>query len=394
MGEHRIKLSGGGLVARLWDGLGLPTSPAARISILIAFAVLVLWLPLVLFSAFDGSLVGTKVDQPLIRDLVPHVRLLLAVPILVVAGLFIDPRISRAAQYIEDGGIVPASDRSQYHSAEAWLASARDAVWPDVILLLLAYVVTFSLKPGYGESAFEAATTSWAWTEHGGDVSYTRAGWWYALVSGPLFQFALFRWVFRFLIWATFLFRVSCLSLDLRPAHPDLAGGIGYLGIAQQSFSIVFFALSTVLAATVAHDILLEGVTFKAARIEIVYLAAILLVALYAPLFAFTPKMVRAREGGLRDYGLLGHKLFQQFSKKWSESPKDENGKALLASTEPSTTADYSATYQNVHQMRVVPMSLRGAIRVGVVLLIPFAPLLLTQYSIDQLIERVISALA
>lgn len=55
-----------------------------------------------------------------------------------------------------------------------------------------------------------------------------------------MYLLILLRWIWRFLIWADFLFRVSRLSLVLRPGHPDLAGGLGYLGVAQQSFVTIF----------------------------------------------------------------------------------------------------------------------------------------------------------
>jgi hypothetical protein len=231
------------------------------------------------------------------------------------------------------------------------------------------------------------------WSEHGREVDYTPAGWWYLLVSGPLFQFILFRWVWRFLLWATYLFRVSRLPLELRPGHPDLAGGIGYLGFAQQSFTAVFFAVATVFASTVAHDILSEGATFEGSQLEIAYLTVLMVVVLYAPLFAFTPKLVRARDEGLQKYGVLGHELIDEFRDAWVDDPERRDAKALLSSNAPSATADYAATYDDVRSMRGVPLTLRNVLTVTVILLVPFVPLALTQFTIEQLLERLIQVL-
>jgi hypothetical protein len=388
-----VQLSGGGVASLVFDRLHLSKKPAKRIALVIVVAIVVLWLPLIVLSALEGTLTGTKVAQPLMRDIVPHVRLLLAIPLLLAAGLVVDPRVSGAIRYLRSSGAVPPSERPAYDAEGAWLQSARDSAWPDIIIILLAYAVTWSLKPGYGESAFEAARTTWMWSEHGREVDYTPAGWWYLLVSGPLFQFILFRWVWRFLLWATYLFRVSRLPLELRPGHPDLAGGIGYLGFAQQSFTAVFFAVATVFASTVAHDILSEGATFEGSQLEIAYLTVLMVVVLYAPLFAFTPKLVRARDEGLQKYGVLGHELIDEFRDAWVDDPERRDAKALLSSNAPSATADYAATYDDVRSMRGVPLTLRNVLTVTVILLVPFVPLALTQFTIEQLLERLIQVL-
>jgi hypothetical protein len=57
-------------------------------------------------------------------------------------------------------------------------------------------------------------------------------GYWLAAVSLPIFQFILLRWYVRFFIWFQFLWRISKLDLRLLPAHPDRAGGLGFLGAA------------------------------------------------------------------------------------------------------------------------------------------------------------------
>ena len=45
-----------------------------------------------------------------------------------------------------------------------------------------------------------------------------------------MFQFVLARWAFRLIVWGSFLADMARMNLRLTPTHPDLAGGLGFLG--------------------------------------------------------------------------------------------------------------------------------------------------------------------
>jgi len=386
-------LSTGGLFQLIQRWMRGPESPDFPIPTQIAIAVLVLWLPLVILSLFEGSLVGTGVDQPLFADLVPHVRFLVAIPLLLIADLVIDPAVNTARDDLETSGVVPDAEQPRFQAARESLHRARDSVWPDVVIIVLAFGLTWQFNPGYGDSALEAVATSWMWSTQDGSVHFTPAGWWYLLVSGPMFQVILFRWIWRFLIWGAFLFRVSRLSLALRPTHPDLAGGLGYLGVAQQAFVVVFFAYATVASSTIAHDILSEGQKFQDTRLEIATLVVVFVTVIYAPLLFFCRRLFFARRAGLEQYGSLAHKLSDAFHQKWIRENTLGVGADLLASTDPSAMADYSATFDNVRSMRMIPATLRGTLVLAGILLAPFLPLALTAFSLKDLFDRLANAL-
>jgi len=389
----RSGLSAGGLFQLMQRWMRGPEALDFPIPAQIAIAILVLWVPLVVLSLFESSLVGTGVAEPLFADLVPHVRFLIAIPLLLVADLVIDPAVHSAGNDLETSGVVPDAEQPRFQAAREKLHQARESVWPDVVIIVLAFGFTWQFKPGYGDSALEAVTTSWMWSTQDGSVRFTPAGWWYLLVSGPMFQVILFRWLWRFLIWAAFLFRVSRLSLDLQPTHPDLAGGLGYLGVAQQAFVIVFLAFATVASSTIAHDIISEGQTFQDERLEIVTLIVIFVAVIYAPLLFFSRQLFFARRAGLKQYGSLAHKLSDAFHEKWIKKGTSGVGEDLLASTDPSAMADYTATFDNVRSMRMIPATLRGTLVLAGILLAPFLPLVLTAISLQELFNRLADAL-
>jgi hypothetical protein len=261
------------------------------------------------------------------------------------------------------------------------------------VIIVLAFGFTWQFKAGYGDSALEAVARSWLWSVQDGDVHYSAAGWWYLMVSSPMFQVVLYRWIWRFLIWAAFLFRISRLSLALRPTHPDLAGGLGYLGRAQQAFVVIFFAFAIVSSSSIAHDIISEGHHFLDERFEIVGLVVLFLAIIYAPLLFFSRQLLLVRRIGLDDYGTLATKLSEAFHLKWVQNNTSGVGDDLLASTDPSAMADYSATYDNVRSMRLLPVSWRGVLTLTGILLVPFMPLALTQFSLHDLFNRLADAL-
>jgi len=391
--QRQLSLSAGGLLYLVQRWIRGPESPDFPIPAQILIAVLLLWLPLVLLSLFEGTLSGTKVAQPLISDIVPHVRLLIAIPLLLMADLAIDPATSSAVHDLGTSGVVPSEEKARFQRALAKMHSARDSVWPDIIIIVFAFGFIWAFKPGYGGSALEAKATSWLWSVYDDGVRYSVAGWWYLLISGPMFQVILFRWFWRFYIWTVFLFRVSRLPLALRPTDPDQSGGLGYLGFAQQSFVAVFLAFATVASSTIAHDILSEGSAFRDEVPEIGVFVVVFILVIYAPLLFFTKQMIIARRRGLRAYGSLALKLSEAFHEKWTTKDEESVGEKLLASTDPSAMADYSATYDNVRSMRLLPATLRNVVAAAGVLLAPFLPLALTEFSLRDLLDRLVEAL-
>lgn len=370
-----------------------PGSQAFPIPSQILIAVSLLWLPLVVLSLVEGNFTGTNVTQPFIADIVPHVRFLIAIPLLLLADRSIDPMIQAAVYKLENSGVVPEAEQSRFQIALTNLYHRRDSMWPDVTIIVLAFGMTWLFKPGYGGGALEAVSTSWLWTVNKNDVRYSMAGWWYLLISGPIFQVILFRWIWRFLIWAGFLFQISRLSLALRPSHPDLAAGLSYLGTAQQSFVAVFFAFATVASSTIAHDILAENETLRDARPEIIILVFVFTAIIYGPLLFFCKQFFLARRAGLSEYGSLGYRLSEAFDKKWFGMGEKEDGIDLLASSDPSAMADYTAAYENVRSMRPVPGTLRNVLVTAGILLIPFLPLTLTAFSLTDLLKRLANSL-
>src|SRR5262249_2196471 len=142
-----------------------------------------------------------------------------------------------------ESGLVAEPDRPAFESARAAAIRLRGSVVAEVVLVALA-LTTSVLSRVVARLAI--AESPWGRVGTG----MTAAGWWYILVSLPILGFLLLRWLWIFLLWAAFLFRVSRLDLELTPTHPDRAGGLGFLGWGLASFAVVLLAVSAVLSGS------------------------------------------------------------------------------------------------------------------------------------------------
>jgi hypothetical protein len=214
------------------DGLQLVRR---RIVVLAALA----WLPLFVLSAIDGKAWGAAVAVPFLRDIDAHLRFLIALPLLIVAEIVVHRRMRPVVTQFVTLGLVPDSVRERFDDAIRRAMRLRNSVVAEVLLLALVYGVGILVLWRY-YVALGAAT--WYAAPAGDGRQLHLAGWWYFLVSLPLFQFLLLRWYLRIFIWARFLWHVSRIDVAYAPAHPDRTGGLGVLSRIGYAFAPLLIA--------------------------------------------------------------------------------------------------------------------------------------------------------
>jgi hypothetical protein len=261
---------------------------------------LVAWLPLLALSAFEGRAFG-GVDIPFLRDLDAQVRLLVALPLLILAERIVHERLLLAVQLFVEKGIVRPQDRPRFAaivtSTMRWRNSLVVELGLLAFLLIAGHRVWAEAFAIHGETWFVRATDS------GPGMSY--AGLWYGWISLPIVQFILLRWWYRLILWSRFLFRVSRLDLDLSAANPDRAGGLGFLGTSTAAFGPLLLAQSALVSAMVGSRILQEGAQLQDFKLELGGALAFFLFQALGPLMVFAPNLVEAKRRGLREYGLF-----------------------------------------------------------------------------------------
>jgi len=344
---------------------------------------LVAWLPLLLLATFR-SIGPNSNGLSFFHDVEVHARFLVALPVLIAAELIVHSRIRPVVRRFVERRIVFPEELGRFHSAIESAVRLRNSIPIECGLLLLVY--TFGLWAWNSRIGLETAT--W-YAMPGGRWHLTPAGFWYVFVSIPLFQFILLRWYSRLLIWFRFLWHVSRLNLHLVPTHPDRSAGLAFLGKSSYAFGPILFAQGAILAGVVANRVLYRGESLLSFKLQIAGFVAFFVLVILAPLLMFTPVLARAKRKGLADYGQLAQRYVDGFEQKWvlADSASSED---LLGTGDIQSLADLGNSYAMVRDMRPIPFGLEDISRLAAATAAPLLPLLLTIFSPEELIMRVI----
>jgi len=370
----------GGYSYLLARRLGFEPPNRARRIIKVLLLVIVTWVPLLLFSLAAGRAFGNRVMVPLLHDPVIYSRFLLVVPLLELAQVVVELSLAVQIRQFRDSGLVTEPERSRFESAQAEVIHLRGSGLAEIIILILAVTISVVARLVVGLGSGE---TSW---ERSG-ATITLAGWWYMLVSLPILAFFLLRWLWVFLLWARFLFRVSRLDLELTPTHPDRAGGLGFLGWGLASFATVLLAVSAVLSGSFAYEILHRGSSLDNLKYHVLVFVILALVILHAPLLVFAGRLARCRFQGLLDFGTLIGSHDRAFDEKWVKTT-GKKPESLLGSPDVMSVAQIAEIYEHVERMHLIPFDKKALIVLVVAALIPMIPLLATAIPLTEILSK------
>lgn len=377
----------GGPLFQLFVRSRLSTSALGWLNRRILFFVLLTWLPLLLLSALSGF-IFEGVQIPFIQSLETHVRFLLALPLLLVTEWVVHQRLRPVVSQFIERGIVTAETRPLFDACIVSALRLRNSKFIEIALIVLV----FSAGHSYFFDLTSINTTTWYFFSVMPEVQFSPAGYWFAYVSLPIFQFILFRWLFRVFIWSRFLWQVSRLDLYLVPTHPDRAGGLGFLAGSTAAFIPFLFAVGVLLSGIIGERILFDGANLLAFKPEIGVFVAFLLLLVLGPLCVFAPILAKTKRQGLLTYGALASRYVSEFDNKWLRGGAGQD-EALIGSGDIQSLADLNNSFEVVRNMQVVPFGRQAVLQTAATGLLPLAPLLLTMISLEDLLKRLIGIL-
>jgi hypothetical protein len=346
------------------------------------------WLPLLVLSALSGEAVGGVIKVPFFYDVDVHVRFLVALPLLLVAELLVHKRIRIFVRQFIERGIVQPRSRPEFEAIIGSAMRLRNSMVIEVLLIVL--VLTAGHYLWSSQMALEAAT--WYAAVVDGQHRFSPAGYWYAYVSIPIFQFLLLRWYFRIFIWARFLWQISRLDLHLVPTHPDRSAGLGFLGSSAAAFMPLLLSQGVLLAGQIANYIFYEGKTLLDFKPELVAAVVFLVLVVLGPLCVFAPRLAQAKRQGLLEYGTLASRYVDGFDQKWLRggAPLDE---PLVGSGDIQSLNDLAGSFEVVNSMRPFPFSKTIVLQTAIAVLVPVLPLALTMISLEDIVKRLLGIL-
>jgi hypothetical protein len=381
-----FSLMRGGPVFRLMEMLGLvrpgvPTAPlVAILLVVVAFA------PLVALAISEGMLLPRPGRIALFGDYAVLARLLVAMPVLVLAAGRGDEVLRGAMRYIGRSGLVPEAEHAGFERLVHRARKLRDSMAPESLCALIA------IASAFWTDAHFSHVEGFAHWALGSDGTLSNAGTWFAWVSAPVFRFVGLVWIWRFLLWTWVLWRLSRLHLSLHAAHPDGAGGLGFLAPTQARFAVMAFAGGCLISGDVMVKMVYAGASLKSAQWELIGYIVGSTVLVLLPLLFMAPRMAAVRRRGLLDLGALGQQASEDFDVRWR--PPKEPGEPLLDSPNPSTMTDFTAMYATAKSMAMMPVTKPALLSVAILAAAPLLPPVLQAISIDELLRKLLGVLA
>jgi hypothetical protein len=349
---------------------------------LVPLLVAITWGPLVVFALLRWARTGMA--DSLIRDLSVHARLLVAMPLFLIAERLLD-RVARVTMArLFDEGYVPPGSVARVRALVASVARWRDAALPESIMLvgavaagafaLIGWIPPAGAIHGLGQSRYDAVRI------------------WYGLAALPLFQFLMWRSLFRWALWIRVLFGLARVPLRLLPAHADRRGGIGFVKTPSLIYgAVILLATSAVLCAGWATQISVKAAPLATFRAPFIVFVILGLVVAFLPHVVFTPQLLRARIVGLREFGALVSDYTERFGIRWLAR---ENRGDVLGTPDLQSLADLTSTYQhNIEQLGIVLFSRADWGLLLAAALLPAIPVLFLQGPGHEVVKRIVRIL-
>jgi hypothetical protein len=220
----------------------------------------------------------------------------------------------------------------------------------------------------------------------------TFGGWWFILVVRPLFTALLLAWLWRACLAFILFFRLSRFPLAFAPVHPDRAAGLGFVERFALIFSPVAFAVSTVVAAAFAHDIVYHGVNVTDIKGELIATAVLLTVIFLVPFIPFAVTLGKVKREAIFGYGsLVGHHG-RLVHRRWIL--REEIGTPeILDAPELGPVADVQAVYQAIRSVRTVPIGKLGLIAIALPAALPMMIIAAMQLPLQSIVAKVLKTL-
>jgi hypothetical protein len=374
----------GGPLYQLYLRTRLSTPPLGLLRRRVLVIPLITWVPLLVLAAVAGQ-AFRGVPLPFLLDVEVHARFLVAVPLLIIAELLVHRRMVVVVRQFIERDIIAADNRTRFNQIIVSTMRLRNSVWLEAVLLAFCFTAAHWIW----RERLALPVASWYAAKSGEMMSLTKAGYWYAFISLPVFRFLLFRWYFRMFLWYQFLWRVRGLPLQLNFYHPDRAAGLGFLAGSVPAFSLVLLAQTTLLSGAIADRILHTGARLVDFKVEIAGAVVFLMLVVLAPLSFFVVHLERAHRVARREFGILSSKYVDDFRDKWVRH-KTENAEPLLGTPDLQSLADLANSFKTASEIRLLPFGKETLIRLVGILILPLLPLILTVIPFKEVVSWII----
>ena len=352
----------------------------------IIFFIIISWLPLLILSLIESTAINPSIKISFLLDFVLYIRVFVVIPLLFIAERILRSIIFKSLNHFTDSGIVADNNIEEYKVTLKFFGKHKDSGLIDILIIVAAYaIVIWGWINIWKYYDMTSSLTSWQFSQNvQGQISLS--GYWYAFMTIPIYLFFFCKLLWKFLLWAVILFKISKMNLNLFPTDPDRSGGLGFIGHNQVFFGILGFIQSSIFSAEIANKVLYSDMVIQDFKFIILGYVLLITFILIFPMFFFVRKLTLTKLGGILDYGVASHKYVSGFHDKWVNG-NNPDGEKLLGSADIQSLADLSNSYGIVKTMIPVPIDLRKIVTLILIILVPFSPLILFVIPLNELFK-------
>jgi hypothetical protein len=285
-------LAHGGPFYTLQQQLGLLHENAFRAGLRAVLFVSIAWGTPLLLCVAAGHAYGPQSSNPYLLDLGAWSRFFIATGLFLLTEKKVESQLrSYLRQFVRTPLLAPGAFEPAATAVSRAL-KRRDAKIAEFICLLIAVLLSLLMYL----RLMSHETSTWAIQLAAAGNRLTLAGWWVLLVSNPIFYFLGLRWLWRLWLWGLLLRELAGLGLRLVATHPDGHGGLAFLGTYPNAFTLFVFAISCVLGAAVANELMERTLTPTVYGLIMAGWLVVILVFFAIPLLTFNKPLGKLKQ--------------------------------------------------------------------------------------------------
>jgi len=373
--------SHGGPFFDLQRRLNLLHDSALQVEKRAAIFVLMAWGAPLMLSLLQGHAYGPVASQPYLLDAGAWARFVVAIALFVLSEKLVEDQLhSKLAQFTR----APLIEPSSFAAAATAVATAlkrRNDRTAEFMCLIIAVMVALGSYLRFNSTE----ASSWAVQVSSTGRSFTLAGWWALLISGPLFGFLFLRGLWRHLVWSLLLRRIASLELRLVASHPDGKGGLAFIADYPNAYALSVFGISSAAAVALAQTAFEDGISAHAFGIVLALWLALVLALFAYPLQAFSRPLTALKKLSLLSYGAQATRFYRLEERRILGSnllagPDRQDGQE-------DEVADPSKQFAAAKKLSTVLMSRSAVIPVAAAALLPFALVGAKQLPVEEILS-------
>jgi len=373
-----------GFVYRVEERLGLTRADNSHVGLRVILAIALTWLPLIVLALFSG---GSRACIELLKNYRVLARFVIAIPIFIISQQAITIRFEYAIRQLSMTHIVRDSELPQFKRILTRTRTLANTAVPQLVVLMVYFAFALMDRHRFASPGLWAIQTA-----TGPSLFSTKAGWYFLLVSEPIYLMMVTVIIWKWMVWVSLLWRVSQLDLQLAFAHPDRCGGLGFLEYVPEGYTGPVFGVCALIGAGWQFNVANHYATLASYSIPVSVLLVGILLLMFGPLAFFSSRLVQLRRTGLFQYGMLAHLQAAHFNQKWI-TDLESNEPQLPSVPEVSALHDLGEEFQQMMSTRSVPLHRSSVVEMTVVVLIPMLPMLITVIPLMTLLKDIARAL-